>query len=60
MWGRVTSEINPAWYIIIIADDKVKAVLDKGLNIRRNFLTGEKEDVNNYSQYTKVWITIYE
>jgi hypothetical protein len=60
MWGRVTSEINPAWYIIAIADDKIRAVFDKGLNIRTNFLTGKKEDVNDCRSCIKIWLTVHE
>jgi hypothetical protein len=60
MWGRVTSEIKPAWYIIAISDGKIEAVFDKGIDARENFLTGEKENLDNYSHCTKIWLTIYE
>lgn len=60
MWDRVTSDINPAWYIIAVSNGKIEAVFDKGLNVRKNFLTGEKENLNSYDHCTKIWLTIYE
>jgi hypothetical protein len=60
MWGKVGTEINPAWYIIAVSGNEIKAVFDKGLNKRKNFLTGENEEVSNYSNCTKIWLTIYE
>jgi hypothetical protein len=60
MWDKVTSDINPAWYIIAVSNGRIEAVFDKGLTVRKNFLTGEKENLNNYDHCTKIWLTIYE
>ncbi|MDR3268185.1 MAG: hypothetical protein LBT83_03865 [Tannerella sp.] len=60
MWGKVGTEINPTWYIIAVSGNEIKAVFDKGLNRRKNFLTGENEEMSNYSNCTKIWLTIYE
>jgi hypothetical protein len=60
MYGKVSTDINPAWYIVVVADGKVKAVLDKGINSRRNFVTGETDDLKNYDKYNKIWLIIYE
>jgi hypothetical protein len=60
MWGKVGTEIKPEWYIIAVSGNDIKAVFDKGLNRRKNFLTGENEEVSNYSNCTKIWLTIYE
>jgi hypothetical protein len=58
MYGKVGTEINPAWYIIAISGNEIKAVFDKGLNTRKNFLTGKQEDMSNYGNCTKIWLKI--
>lgn len=60
MWGNVASDINPSWYIIAYSGNEVKAVFDKGLNTRLNYLSGERESLSNYSQYKKIWFMTYE
>lgn len=60
MWGNVAADINPSWYIIAYTGNEVKAIFDKGLTTRLNFLTGERESLGKYSQYKKIWFMIYE
>lgn len=60
MFGNVSSELNPAWYIIAYSDSGVEAVLDKGISKRKNLLTGEIENLSSYSGSKKIWFLIYE
>lgn len=60
MWGNVQTDIKSTWYILVCDGDKIIAVLDKGLNNRLNFLSGEKETLNKFSNYKKIWFIIYE
>ena len=60
MWGNVQADIKPAWYILVIDDNRIVAVLDKGLNNRLDLLTGKKVSLGSFSNRKKIWFILYE
>lgn len=59
MWGELKQDFKPSWYLIPYEGEQIKAVLDKGLQKRNNLLTGEREEMGNYSGLPKIWFIIY-
>ncbi|WP_163217701.1 hypothetical protein [Bacteroides sp. 224] len=60
MYGNVGAEMNPTWYILVYSDQGIEAILDKGMGKRKNFLTGNMDNMNLYGRSKKVWFLIYE
>lgn len=57
MWGEVKSKMENTWYIVPFTGNKIEAILDTS---RTNLLTGEKENIRNYTDVKKIWFIIYE
>ena len=60
MWGEVKNEINTSWYVVVISNDKIEAVLDKGDNVRMDFRSNEQKNLRDFGNNKKIWFIIFE
>ena len=61
-YGKYATAKNPEQCYLIVYDPagNIKAILDKGEEVRKNLNTGKEDSIKNYRGCGAIWFTIKE